>query len=102
MVALYERAVGLYATRVGINAYDQPGVEAGKKAAAAVLALKPRLLAALDDELRTTAEVCARAGVTDVEAAWFLLSRLAANERGVWRDVGDSPGRDRFARQSAG
>ncbi len=33
MIALYERAVGFYATLVNINAYHQPGVEAGKKAA---------------------------------------------------------------------
>ena len=40
LIALYERAVGLYATMVNINAYPQPGVEAGKKAADAVLALR--------------------------------------------------------------
>ncbi len=34
LIALYERVVGLYASLVDINAYDQPGVEAGKKAAA--------------------------------------------------------------------
>ena len=40
LIALYERAVGFYASLVNINAYHQPGVEAGKKAAAAVLALQ--------------------------------------------------------------
>jgi glucose-6-phosphate isomerase len=35
LIALFERAVGFYASLVGINAYHQPGVEAGKKAAAA-------------------------------------------------------------------
>ena len=38
LIALFERAVGLYATLINVNAYHQPGVEAGKKAAAAVLA----------------------------------------------------------------
>lgn len=33
LVALFERAVSFYASFVKINAYDQPGVEAGKKAA---------------------------------------------------------------------
>ena len=33
LIALYERVVGLYASLIGINAYHQPGVEAGKKAA---------------------------------------------------------------------
>ena len=36
LIALFERAVGLYASLVGINAHHQPGVEAGKKAAASV------------------------------------------------------------------
>jgi glucose-6-phosphate isomerase len=40
LIALYERAVGLYASLVNINAYHQPGVEAGKKAATAVLQLQ--------------------------------------------------------------
>src|SRR5687767_7630761 len=39
LIALFERAVGLYAVLIEVNAYHQPGVEAGKKAAAAVLAL---------------------------------------------------------------
>ena len=33
IVALHERAVGAYASMLGINAYDQPGVEAGKRCA---------------------------------------------------------------------
>ena len=44
LIALFERAVGFYATLVNINAYHQPGVEAGKKAAAAVLALQGKVL----------------------------------------------------------
>src|SRR2546423_10809179 len=44
LIALFERAVGLYASLVGINAYHQPGVEAGKKAASAVLAIEQKIL----------------------------------------------------------
>jgi glucose-6-phosphate isomerase len=40
LIALYERAVGFYATLVNINAYHQPGVEAGKKMAEAVITLQ--------------------------------------------------------------
>ncbi len=43
LIALHERAVGLYAELVDVNAYHQPGVEAGKLAAAEVLALQGRL-----------------------------------------------------------
>ncbi|HEX9078417.1 MAG TPA: glucose-6-phosphate isomerase [Desulfuromonadaceae bacterium] len=44
LIALFERAVGLYASLVNINAYHQPGVEAGKKAAGAVLKLQGEIL----------------------------------------------------------
>lgn len=45
LIALYERTVGYYASRIGINAYDQPGVEAGKKAAEKILDLQQQMLA---------------------------------------------------------
>ncbi|MFT5584674.1 MAG: glucose-6-phosphate isomerase [Cognaticolwellia sp.] len=45
LIALYERAVGFYATWLGVNAYHQPGVEAGKKAAGEMLVLQGRILA---------------------------------------------------------
>src|SRR6202030_1750790 len=44
LIALFERAVGFYGNLVNINAYHQPGVEAGKKAAAAVLEIQRKLL----------------------------------------------------------
>jgi glucose-6-phosphate isomerase len=40
LMALYERAVGIYGEFINVNAYDQPGVEAGKRAADQFLALK--------------------------------------------------------------
>lgn len=40
LLALYERAVSIYALLVNINAYHQPGVELGKKAAGEVILLK--------------------------------------------------------------
>jgi glucose-6-phosphate isomerase len=48
LIALYERAVGLYAELIDVNAYHQPGVEAGKEAAAQVLALQAQLVAGKD------------------------------------------------------
>jgi glucose-6-phosphate isomerase len=38
LIALYERAVGFYGSLVNINAYDQPGVEAGKKSSDKIIA----------------------------------------------------------------
>ncbi len=39
LIALFERAVGIYAELVDVNAYHQPGVEAGKLAAAELVSL---------------------------------------------------------------
>ena len=54
LIALYERAVGLYASLVNINAYHQPGVEAGKKAAGSILALQREILAYLRTKRKRT------------------------------------------------
>jgi glucose-6-phosphate isomerase len=81
MIALYERAVGLYASLVGINAYHQPGVEAGKKAATGVIALQHRLvtaLAAAPGQAFTAEALAARADGSP-ELAYKLLEHLAAN-----------------------
>ncbi len=96
LIALYERAVGLYATLVQVNAYHQPGVEAGKKAAATVLDVQRRLIAALNERHPrggTCTELAADAGIPDdVETVFHLLERLAANpERGIRRTTHDSP-----------
>ncbi|XP_074304596.1 glucose-6-phosphate isomerase 1, chloroplastic [Silene latifolia] len=91
MVALYERAVGLYASLVNINAYHQPGVEAGKKAAAEVLALQKRVLAVLNEasckdpaEPLTVDEVAERCHCPeDIEMIYKIVAHMAANDRAV-------------------
>lgn len=82
LIALFERTVGLYAELVDINAYHQPGVEAGKKAAAAVLVLQKKLVQALSRE-PVTADVLAAAADAPAEAftAWKILEHLAKNGR---------------------
>jgi len=82
LIALFERAVGLYAGLIGINAYHQPGVEAGKKAAASVLALQGKLLAALSSAPQTAEQIAAAAGAPEAaETAYWILEHLAANGR---------------------
>lgn len=44
LIALFERAVSFYASYININAYHQPGVEAGKKAAEKVIELRKKVL----------------------------------------------------------
>jgi len=100
LIALYERAVGLYAELVDINAYHQPGVEAGKKAAAAVLKLQGDVLAQLRkaSKPQTVEQIATALGQNDqVETVHQLLEHLAANPgRGVTRHAGDSVASDRF------
>jgi len=81
LIALYERVVGLYADLIGINAYDQPGVEAGKKAATGVIALQQRLVAALraSPGRAFTAEALAAQAGGEPETAYKILEHLAAN-----------------------
>ena len=49
LIALFERTVGLYAELININAYDQPGVEAGKIAAAEVIKIQETIKKQLSD-----------------------------------------------------
>ncbi len=82
LIALFERAVGLYARLVHINAYNQPGVEAGKKAAGVVLELQARVLRVIAAAPQTTEEIAAAAGAPDAaEAVYLILEHLAADGR---------------------
>lgn len=98
LIALFERAVGFYASLVNINAYHQPGVEAGKKAAADVLALQSKTVAGLGAEARSADEIARAIGVADqAEVVFKILEHLAANPgRGVAREGGRGPGEARF------
>jgi len=84
LIALYERVTGLYASLIGINAYHQPGVEAGKKAAGGVIAFKLKLIEALKaapDESFTAEALATRAGGAEkAELAFKILEHLAANK----------------------
>ncbi len=95
LIALFERTVGFYATLVGINAYHQPGVEAGKKAARDVLEVQRALLRAMErspGRFATAAEWAREAGREDRAAeAFWVLAHLAANPaRGVRREGSDA------------
>ncbi|HUU85477.1 MAG TPA: glucose-6-phosphate isomerase [Phycisphaerae bacterium] len=89
LIALYERAVGLYASLINVNAYHQPGVEAGKKAATAVIELQRRILAELAGSAaagpRTAQQIAEAIGAPDqLETVHHVLEHLAANPgRGV-------------------
>jgi glucose-6-phosphate isomerase len=81
LVALFERAVGLYAELVDVNAYDQPGVEAGKLAAAAVLELQGRIEGLLaDGQARTLEQMAQELGTASPEPVFWILRHLCAND----------------------
>ena len=87
LIALFERAVGFYATLVNINAYHQPGVEAGKKAAAGVLDLEQKIIALLRQHAGEPMDANTIALHLDLEPEkeliFKLLNRLAINQRGI-------------------
>ncbi|KWT90495.1 glucose-6-phosphate isomerase [Candidatus Magnetominusculus xianensis] len=83
LIALYERAVGFYASLININAYHQPGVEAGKKAAGSVVTLQHAVLNHLKcnkgkafsaDETAAAIEA-----VDDAELVFKILLRASHN-----------------------
>ncbi|KAI3919637.1 hypothetical protein MKW92_039014 [Papaver armeniacum] len=94
LIALYERAVGIYASIVNINAYHQPGVEAGKKAAGEVLALQKRVLAVLNEasckepvEPLTLDEIADRCHSPEqIEMIYKIIAHMAANDRALIAD----------------
>ncbi|MFQ4144190.1 glucose-6-phosphate isomerase [Chlorogloeopsis sp. ULAP02] len=89
LIALYERAVGLYASLVNINAYHQPGVEAGKKAAASLLDLQRRVLQVLRSTERSLdlTTLAQQVGSPEqIESIYKIVRHLAANQRGVILD----------------
>jgi glucose-6-phosphate isomerase len=82
LVALYERAVGFYALMVGINAYHQPGVEAGKVAAERVLELQSAITECLArvNDWQTTEEIARHLEMRgDEEKIFLLLEHLRMN-----------------------
>jgi glucose-6-phosphate isomerase len=98
LIALYDRAVGLYGALVNVNAYHQPGVEAGKKAATAVIDLQHKVAAVLSNAPQTAEEVAAAVGA-DTEQVYHVLRHLAASRPALRCTLGDGPGADRFSRQ---
>ncbi len=90
LIALYERAVGYYASMIGINAYHQPGVEAGKKAAANVLELQQSILSFLKknkNKALTLEEIFSALKITDSDkkSAFKILEQLSFSRKEIHR-----------------
>jgi glucose-6-phosphate isomerase len=96
LIALFERAVGLYASLIHINAYHQPGVEAGKKAAGTVIDIQVRILNFLQGHAKQSFDVNEIAsGIQapdEVEWVFKIVEHLSANaDRNIKKTAGATP-----------
>jgi glucose-6-phosphate isomerase len=85
LIALFERVVGFYASLININAYHQPGVEAGKKAAGKVIQIQCQVLEFLSKQpgkTFTVEEIASgiRAG-EESEHIFKICEHLSANQK---------------------
>lgn len=94
LIALFERAVSFYASLVNINAYHQPGVEAGKKAAGVFLEILKNVRAKLTSSPQNADQI-ASAIKADAEDVHHCLVHLAANGQAK-STQGETPALDSF------
>lgn len=99
LVALFERAVGLYAELIDVNAYHQPSVN--KDVAAPILALQSAAVGYLGEATAplTAAEVARGIGHSErTETVYKILRRLSAQATSGIRELPDGePFGGRFA-----
>ena len=83
IIALYERAVAMYAEFININAFHQPGVQAYKLAAGGILELRQKFMQAMmefGEFSGTAADFAAKAGLAEDEVeVGGLLAKAALN-----------------------
>ncbi len=101
LIALFERAVGLYAELIHVNAYHQPGVEHGKKAAGETIKLQALALQHMRTHADTAWTCQALADAIDrpeaVEALYHILRHIASNpDHGITIQPADTPALTHF------
>lgn len=97
LIALFERTVSFYASLVNVNAYHQPGVEAGKKAAGVFLTLLNQVREALLKAGQANAETIANTISADAEDVYHALVHLSENQPEVTQTLGATVAEDLFA-----
>ncbi len=81
LIAIWERAVGIYAQLININAYHQPAVEYGKKCAGVLIDVKNRAKALLlEKKAPMTAPQIAEALGANPQDVFRLMLHLTAND----------------------
>jgi len=101
LIALFERAVGLYANLLGINAYHQPGVEAGKKAATETLKVRAAAIATLaksKGKWLSVSQVCEEIALEGQDELVFkVLLHVSCNPGAISRQESPDPGKTLFS-----
>ncbi|MEG2237286.1 MAG: glucose-6-phosphate isomerase [Akkermansia sp.] len=95
LIALFERTVSFYASLVNINAYHQPGVEAGKKAASVFLSLLSEVRNGLTEQAETAEQVATRLG-KNTEDVYHCLVHMASGDGDVEWVEANTPDQDTF------
>jgi glucose-6-phosphate isomerase len=100
LIALFERSVGFYASLINVNAYHQPGVEAGKKAAAGIIELELKILAYLSANPKISKSISEIAKAIDsdsLEDIFKICEHLSANrDRRIAKIATKSPFESRY------
>ncbi len=104
LIALFERSTGFYASLVNVNAYHQPGVEAGKKAAGEFLAVLKKVRTFLQEhsgKTFTASQVTEHLdGGAEIETIYHALQHLATNDSHINGKFGSTPNDDQFTHNS--
>ena len=92
LIALFERTVGIYAELIDINAYNQPGVEAGKIAAASIINQQSQLIEIFSDgKVYTLDQLNKKLNNSSLESIYMIIRNLSTNGvikkvKGEWID----------------
>lgn len=98
VLALFEKSVTFYAAYKNLNAYHQPGVEAGKKAATRAISLQKKIFSYLDEEKteKTVKEIVVAVGEAGMEEEAFRILERAAEFGRVEKHFGEDVTSDSY------
>ena len=95
LLALFERSVGYYSTLININAYHQPGVEAGKKAAGDVIDSQVKIVDFIRKNSDSSHSVEAIAeginALEEQEKIYLICQHLSAQKDRCIKKTGSGP-----------
>lgn len=94
IIAFFERCVGYYAGMANLNAYDQPGVEHGKKASLALMQAYRELPQLLGQGWQSVASLAQRSELPSA-VVWRLAMQWVLQGRAEREEHGD-PAQQRF------